>query len=313
MAAVTTRRVARFALFSLAGLAAAAVAGMVAAAFVVSGGSGGGLATTPKVVAAAPAPGRPPSPPAGALVLAGEDGALAVALAVQRGRPLRLRATVLAATGGGDDGLDVSFRLPGHGPLRGEPCGSGCYAASAAVATPRSVTVRASGKSIRFALPATWSDGTGLLRRATRAFEGLRSVVYLERLASSPTARLVTLWRLEAPDRVAYAIRHGSQAVVIGGYRWDKARGGRWVRSTASPLDVPIPVWGTRITNAHVLERRGGTVVASWFNPDVPAWFTARFDARTALPRTLEMTAAAHFMHHRYLGFNRPLGIRPPG
>jgi hypothetical protein len=308
---VTRSRAIRIALYALAGLVAAAIAGVVAAAFLAHSDSGGGL-TSSLAVAAQPAAGTPPAPPPGALVLAREDGDLAVALAVQRGRPLRLTATVLAQSGGGADGLHVSFRLPGHAPIDATPCGPGCYTASADVPLPRSVSVVANGAPARFALPPSWGSGAAFVHRATRAFDGLRSVVYLERLASSPTLKLVTLWRLQAPDRVAYTIRHGSRAVVIGDRRWDKAQGGQWVPSAASPLDIPEAPWGTAITNAHVLERSGDTVVASWFNPDVPAWFTASFDAHKALPRTLSMVAAAHFMHHDYLEFNRPLEIRPP-
>jgi len=44
----------------------------------------------------------------------------------------------------------------------------------------------------------------------------------------------------------------------------------------------------------------------------VPAWFTVRFDRRQLLPQTLEMTATAHFMHHRYSGFDAPRRIFPP-
>jgi hypothetical protein len=41
-------------------------------------------------------------------------------------------------------------------------------------------------------------------------------------------------------------------------------------------------------------------------------WFTVRFDRRTLLPRDLRMTAAAHFMRHRYTRFNAPRRIRAP-
>jgi hypothetical protein len=44
----------------------------------------------------------------------------------------------------------------------------------------------------------------------------------------------------------------------------------------------------------------------------VPAWFTLWLDARTLLPKRLQMTATAHFMKHRYVGFNRPVAIEPP-
>ena len=37
------------------------------------------------------------------------------------------------------------------------------------------------------------------------------------------------------------------------------------------------------------------------------------FDKTTGRTLELDMTAAAHFMHHDYLRFNGPLAIRPPG
>jgi hypothetical protein len=47
-------------------------------------------------------------------------------------------------------------------------------------------------------------------------------------------------------------------------------------------------------------------------DPEVPAWFTGTFDRKTALPSQLRMTAAAHFMRHRYVAFNRSIKIEPP-
>jgi len=124
---------------------------------------------------------------------------------------------------------------------------------------------------------------------------------------------LETLWRIEAPNRLEYRIRGGAQAVVVGGRRWDRTSAdGAWRESAISPLALPAPPWGRRATNAHLLRREGGVDVVSWANPSIPAWFTARLDRRTALPRSLRMTAAAHFMRHTYLEFNRPLSIRPP-
>ena len=51
--------------------------------------------------------------------------------------------------------------------------------------------------------------------------------------------------------------------------------------------------------------------MVSLLNRSIPAWFTISLD-RKLLPRSLDMTAAAHFMHHDYLSFNRPLRIEPP-
>ena len=52
--------------------------------------------------------------------------------------------------------------------------------------------------------------------------------------------------------------------------------------------------------------------VVSFANPTTPAWFTAWIDRATYRPLRLHMTAAAHFMTHRYVAFDRPLKITPP-
>ena len=52
--------------------------------------------------------------------------------------------------------------------------------------------------------------------------------------------------------------------------------------------------------------------VVSFANPTTPAWFTAWIDRSTYRPLRLRMTAAAHFMTHDYLAFNRPLRLTPP-
>jgi len=53
-------------------------------------------------------------------------------------------------------------------------------------------------------------------------------------------------------------------------------------------------------------------LTATWVDPVVPAWFTATFDRRSALPIEMRMTSPAHFMRHRYLAFNRKVRIEPP-
>jgi len=296
------RRNARAELVLIAGV-------VVAVAFLTQLRPGRDIPRAAAVPAASASFAPPPPPPRGALVLAQEDGALAVALAVT---PTTLTASVLAPTGGGADGLDVSFTVPPRGPVEARPCGHGCYRAETRVPRPSRIRVVVGRGSLEFAVPRSTPPADMLLERATRAFRRLRSVEYVERLASDPRRRIVTRWRLEAPDRIAYAIRGGADAVLIGNRRWDRTRGGAWQRSAISPLEVPLPTWGTRFVDARLIEADGSTAVVSWANPQIPAWFTARFDRRTLRPLELRMTAAAHFMRHRYVSFNRPLGIRPP-
>jgi hypothetical protein len=128
----------------------------------------------------------------------------------------------------------------------------------------------------------------------------------------------MTTWRMAAPDRLSYRIRGGASAVVIGRRRWDRTRpGAAWARSTQiPPLRVPQPSWGYVARDAHLLAatRLNGRPVwiVSFANPTIPAWFTAWIDRRDYRTLQLRMTAAAHFMFHRYLEFNEPLRIQPP-
>ena len=52
--------------------------------------------------------------------------------------------------------------------------------------------------------------------------------------------------------------------------------------------------------------------LVSFFDPRLPGWYELAMDPRTHRPLELKMTAAAHFMHHRYTDFNRPIQIEPP-
>jgi hypothetical protein len=139
----------------------------------------------------------------------------------------------------------------------------------------------------------------------------------VESLRSGPTGGIVTTWRLEAPDRLSYQIHGRAAAVVIGRKRWDQARpGAKWAASESTLLQVPGPTWGSDPMDAQVLGSstvRGRPVwIVSFVTPSVPAWFTAWIDKRTYRTLQLKMTAAAHFMFHRYTQFNAPLNIAPP-
>src|SRR5205807_1259000 len=75
--------------------------------------------------------------------------------------------------------------------------------------------------------------------RAARVFGSLRSLVIDERLASNPRTVIRTRFEIVAPDRLAYRIVGGQQAVVVGGRRWDRSPNGRWQPSQQSPLRLP--------------------------------------------------------------------------
>jgi hypothetical protein len=259
---------------------------------------------TAGVVAAA----RPAAPPAGALVLATQDDDVAIGFAASpRDSRIAVRVTALGPEGKGVDGLDVS--VAGAGTTA---CGPGCYAATVSLPPPpRRVAVEVGGRTFVFTLPAQWPapEGLGVVRRVDRTFRALRSVVIHEHLASSARDAITTTYKAEAPNRLAYKIVGGPEAVIIGGTRWDRLPGGRWERSEAEPLRQPEPFWGSDpMRNARIL----GPGRASFYDPRLPAWFELTFDTRTGRLLALKMTAMAHFMRHRYVGFNRPLRIEPP-
>jgi hypothetical protein len=99
---------------------------------------------------------------------------------------------------------------------------------------------------------------------------------------------------------------------VIGGRRWERVRGGAWDETSYSVLPQPTPIWQGPISNAHVLSQTPRDVTVTFLNRRARAWFTVRLDRRTLLPRDLSMTATAHFMRHRYFGFNAPRRVFPP-
>jgi hypothetical protein len=129
-----------------------------------------------------------------------------------------------------------------------------------------------------------------------------------ERLASGPELTLDTEFRFQAPNRFSYRIANGSAAVVVGTRRWDQPRrGAKWVESEVSPSRQPTPAW-RRARSARLLAPNR----VAFYDPTIPGWFDVTVDPRTGRPLTLRMTAAAHFMQHRYSAFNAVPPIEPP-
>jgi putative copper export protein len=271
--------------------------------------------------AASALPSRLSPPPADAVVVAGQDDDVAVGLAVSpRGRRIAVRVSTLGPDGLGLNGFDV--RIAGR---RTAACGGGCYAAVVPLpAPPRVVDVALAGggrraAALTFTLPARWPvpPARAIVARADRVYRSLRTLVIHERLASNARNAVLTTYRVQAPNRLAYRIVGGPQAVIIGDKRWDRLPGGKWERSAQEPLTQPEPFWGSDpVRNARLLGR--GYVgnrpvwVASFYDPRLPAWFELWIDRRSSRLLALKMTAQAHFMRHRYTGFDAPLRIVPP-
>ena len=269
-----------------------AVVGVVAVLVQLRPGKAAPPAAAAPIVAA---PQPPKLPPRDAVVDARELGPLAVAVA--RSDDVAI-VTLLGQDGTGQNGRDV--RIDGR---RATACGAGCYRAQA---TAGALAVSVGGRPLRFTVSPDAPAASALLARVTRAYRSARSIVFAESLRSSPRNGELTLFQVQAPNRLAYRIRGGAQAVVIGGRRWDRAGStGRWLETPQTPLDVTQPYWQTT-TNAHLV----APGVLTFFDPQLPAWF--RVDDSGRFPTVTRMTAAAHFMVDRYAGFDVPAVVSPP-
>jgi hypothetical protein len=229
-------------------------------------------------------------------------------------RPLT-RVSVVNGQGAGQGGLEV--KAAGTALTA---CGAGCYQGHVpAHRLQGTVDVTLGARSYRFRLPSSLDlpSGTATMSRATRVWRALKTLVWHERLAASPTDALYTVYRAVAPDQLAYTISGRSSAIIIGTKRWDRpSPTARWVESPQlPPIRQPQPFWAS-VSNARVLgeETVGGKPVwvISFFDPVTPAWFEARVEKSTDRTLVLDMTAVAHFMHHDYGPFDAPFELHPP-
>src|SRR5262249_61711846 len=133
----------------------------------------------------------------------------------------------------GEDGQGVnglSVKLDG---VKTAPCGAGCYGAF--VPLGRTATVTVNGDRLTFAIPAHPTPAPALVTRATRRFRALRSVEYVERLASSPRDKVVSDFALESPNKLEYRIRGGASGIIIGSPPSDPAPGPPRMQSGEAP------------------------------------------------------------------------------
>jgi len=264
-----------------------------------------------------------PSPPHNATVYARQLGndALTLAVVPKGGTALLLQAAVIGRERNGVGGLHVVFTVAGTSKAA-QPCGAGCYRASFAPAQdPRSVDVTITGRTKppwHVVLPSAWppQDASALVGRAARAWRSLDSLTFDEQLASGVNISVVSTWRVQAPDRIAYQVHGGWAGVVIGARRWDRAPGSsHWQESAQTRLHQPIPPWVT-VTDAHLLgdvTLRGRRAVrVSFFDPGSPAWFTLVLDPTTHRTLDLKMVTNAHFMHDVFRAFDSTPAIVAP-
>jgi hypothetical protein len=166
-------------------------------------------------------------------------------------------------------------------------------------------------------MPASWPapSGAAIVQRAGKVWRGLNTLVFRDLLGDGHIV-LDSVWKVVAPDRLAYRVNTGEESIIIGDRRWIKPSGSkRWITQEQQPVSQPIPFW-SRPRNVHIL----GTVTArgrptwkiSFFDPDTPGWFTVLIDKQKLYTLEMWMTASSHFMHDTYGPFDEPLSIVPP-
>ena len=232
------------------------------------------------------------------------------------------QASLVSQQGKGVTGRSVAFVVQGK-TTAATACGAGCYRATLPVeGRPATVDVVVGGSPSarwRVAMPATWppKDGTALVDRAEAVWTSLRSLSFDESLSSGTGVTVHSAWQVQAPDRLAYQVKGGWQAVIVGTRRWDKPPGpaSKWVESPQSQLTQPIPGWVT-VKDAHVLGRttylgKPATVV-TFYDPGTPGWFELTIDDATLRTTRVHMIATAHFMQDDYGAFDATAPIEPP-
>jgi hypothetical protein len=137
-----------------------------------------------------------------------------------------------------------------------------------------------------------------------------------ERLASSPNEVAYTNYYAVAPDRLRFDVRGEDETIIIGKRRWDRSVGGSWKESAASPVSPISAYWTPLVQDATLLGSstvKGQPVwVISFADPQTPGFFKIWVDKANHRTLELQMTAAAHFMHHTYGQFDAPISIKPP-
>jgi hypothetical protein len=244
-----------------------------------------------------------------ALTLGGHARDLLVGIAARRGGPVEIVALR------GETPVPMSELAVSVDRDRVETtsCGRGCSRVSVPVLDGRAstLTVRHRAQAVSFDLPVRLPPaGSATFDRALRTMDSLRSYRFTERL-SSGGGTVFTRIDVQAPDRLQLRTR-GFQSVIIGDTRWDR-RGGRWEQSAFPGLDVKQLLMWHEAKNPRVLRRRedGVQELTAFGLKPVPAWF--RLDVEPSGRVTeAEMTAASHFMLHRYADFDEGVTIKAP-
>jgi copper transport protein len=245
----------------------------------------------------------------------GAEQADTLAVGLQRTSATGARVTLLSPSGAG---LPTALAVVGgHVALPCKGVRGVCFAATVPRGPrPLPVQVRLPGQPVvtatvqlpRFDAP----DGSRLLAEATANFRALRSLRVLNILESAPGHAVTTNFTVQAPDRIAFAVRGGAAARIIGTSRWDRQPGHDWIKSEAPRSKVPDAFWAPGAEAAYVAGGDRSTTQVTLVLPGGPTFFRLWIDRSTKQVVRLRMITAAHFMKEREYDQNRAPPVEPP-
>ena len=245
------------------------------------------------------------------LALGGHDRNLLVGIAARPDGPVELTALRGETPVPGDE---LRVELNGR-VVRPAPCGQGCLRVSGPVLDGRSafLTVRHGTEDVSFDLPEFLPpDGQPTFDKASRTMGALDSFRYTERLSSGLGTTVSSTVDVQAPDRMRLRTK-GFSSVIIGKTRWDRPAGAPWETSPFPGLDVKGLLMWHQAKHPRIVRLTGDgeAELVAFSTQPVPAWF--RLDVEPSGRVTeAEMTAASHFMLHRYADFDEGVTIKAP-
>ena len=261
------------------------------------------------------------------LTLGAQVGQVLVGLTITPARPgaNTLTVYVLPAEGASSAGeLHVSATVDGT-TTRVSSCGDPCRRGTATLHGGERIAVNVSGPKggvAAFAVPRLpVAAGAALVQRAATAIHALHSYAMHETLTAGGPTTVVTDYRAQSPDRLAWLEATGVASISIGTTRYDRAAAGDpWTRQDGTPrVAEPQFTWDsfTPYVGVHVLGTQSvdgaATTMVGFFGGDAstPVWFRLWIDADGLVHRA-EMRAPGHFMDQTFSAFNAAPAITPP-
>ncbi|MEJ7893862.1 MAG: copper resistance protein CopC [Solirubrobacteraceae bacterium] len=214
------------------------------------------------------------------------------------------------------------FEVPG---AEETDCGRGCSRIRVPARERLAVRVQERGRTFTADLPSAWEHSANAEARrrlvATQAvMRSLRSVRQREFVTSGPGSVARTVYRLQAPNRLALKTGGGVRTVIIGDRQWTSTRESPWARGSYGE-GLPFALrrwfrWSTYSGTARILDRRreGGRRVLelALADPATPLWIRLVVDVRTRRVVREQIAVSGHFTSETYEAFDQPTEVEAP-